>query len=82
MNPAEVVNLILVYYRKPGNGAGGLCHVALDDGNLDDECLEFCLEECRKGNDADGEALMRTMKALPEFEREAVYESFHSRRFF
>jgi len=31
------------YYNTEGNGAGGSLHIVLDDGNLEDDSVRFCL---------------------------------------
>ncbi len=57
----EVAALIRAYYEKPGNGAGGNCHLVLDDGNLENGFIEICLEQCKADGDEDGEAIMAKM---------------------
>lgn len=60
---------IVAYYKVPGNEAGGGCHVVLDDGNVDDDDLRFCIDECEADGDWLGVAIMRAMLALPVSER-------------
>ena len=43
----DIRQLIQAYYEEPGNGAGGNCHVVLDDGKLEDSSVHFCQEECK-----------------------------------
>jgi hypothetical protein len=62
----DVVPLIRAYYAKPGNGAGGNLHIILDDGNVKDDNVKFCLTQAREAGDKDGvrlaELLLRTSK--------------------
>jgi hypothetical protein len=50
-----------MYYAKPGNGAGGNCHVVLDDRNIVDSFIRFCLGECEAKGDEDGARIMIAM---------------------
>lgn len=34
------------FYNIPGCGAGGLLHNVLEDGNMEDENIKYCLVEC------------------------------------
>ena len=62
----EVIPQIDAYYRKPGNGAGGCLHIFLDDGNIRDQDIQFCLELAKSKKDTDAviisEILMRMSK--------------------
>ena len=51
---AEIVELVEAYYAKPGNLAGGNLHIVLDDGNVEDENIEWCRERCLEAGDSDG----------------------------
>lgn len=35
------------WYRMPGNGVGGVLHIVLDDYNVDDRSLDFCMNDSR-----------------------------------
>ncbi len=62
----DVVPMAVAYHQKPGNGAGGNLHAVLDDSNIRDDDVSFCLSVCRERGDADGaklaEALLRMTK--------------------
>lgn len=59
---------------------GGNAHIVLDDGNLGDSCLKFCLEQSRSSTDPDytkeqlaaEQECLSTMLGLTELERRAV----------
>jgi hypothetical protein len=65
----EVAPLVRAYYEKPGNEAGGALHVVLDDCNVDDGSVRFCLTEATERGDADGEALARKLLAMSKTQR-------------
>lgn len=70
----KLANLIAEYYKKEGNGCGGNCHLILDDGNLEDSDIQFCIGYCAHANDNDGLAIMREMLSLNPEERQKVYD--------
>lgn len=60
----DVAKQIAAYYAKPGNGAAGHCHIVLDDENIRDDHVQWCLERCEQEGDADGASLMRTFLGM------------------
>lgn len=71
----KLANLIAEYYKKEGNGCGGNCHLILDDGNLEDSDIQFCIGYCAKADDTDGLYIMREMLSLNPEERQKVYDT-------
>jgi hypothetical protein len=76
-----ILDLIKYYYDESpcddgstGNSTGGYCHIALDDGNLSDENLYFCQEECLKHNDGVGYLIATILRHFTEDERDNMYE--------
>ena len=65
----EVTVLARAYYAKPGDAAGGNLHVVLDDSNLDDSSISFCLERAHEAGDADGVVLAEKLLALTRTQR-------------
>lgn len=65
----EVLPLVRAYYAKDGNGAGGSLHVVLDDGNVEDHFVEFCMEEARKMGDVAGVALAELLLGMSKTQR-------------
>ena len=47
----KMVEAIRGMYKMEGNAAGGYGHIVFDDGNIEDNNIEFCLDECEKGED-------------------------------
>lgn len=58
------------YYSIDGNGAGGSLHIVLDDNNLEDEHIQFCLEQAEQKADREGSAIAREMLTMSMAERE------------
>ena len=71
----EVLLLVQKYYAKPGNLAGGYLHLVLDDGNIDDDYVEFCLKYAGENHDADGVELARLLLQMSLAQREKLYKS-------
>ena len=43
------INLLVeILYEDLGECCGGLLHIVLDDGNLENDHIQWCLEECDK----------------------------------
>ena len=58
------------------NPAGGGCHIVLDDGNVDDRSVKFCITWCKDIKDPAGLDLMnRLLNDFTENERRALYYS-------
>lgn len=49
----EVLPIVRHYYAQ-GHGAGGCLHIVLDDGNVRDDDVRFCLDWAVEHGDADG----------------------------
>jgi len=65
------------FYSLDGNACGGLCHVVLDDGNLDDGSIDFCLAECQKHGDWLGAAIMTALRSVPHEHRERATRAYY-----
>ena len=63
----EVAPLVAAYLAE--HPAGGALHIVLDDGNVDDASVAFCVNEAIEQGDADGEALARLLLAMSKTQR-------------
>lgn len=68
----EVRSLVRLYYAKPGNEVGGSCHVVLDDKNVSDGDIGFCLHHCGMVGDEEGAEIMRKMLRMSMTQRRKV----------
>lgn len=53
----------------PGNGAGGMLHVVLDDHNVEDHFVERSVEAAELAGDADAAALARVLLRMSKTQR-------------
>lgn len=65
----EVMPLVREYYAKEGNICGGSLHIVLDDQNVDDSHIQFCLEYAIEHSDPDGEKLARLLMQMSKTQR-------------
>lgn len=67
-----------LYELDDGNcSTGGLLHIVTDDGNLEDEHIKWCLEECNKHPEAEeseiGKLICNELLKLTMEQRRLVY---------
>lgn len=61
----RAADLIDVLYETEDGGAGGYAHIVTDDWNLDDGCIDRCIEDCKKGGqDVSEETRLASLSAL------------------
>jgi hypothetical protein len=73
----QLVPLIRAYYAKPGNLVGGNLHAVLDDGNLADGHIEWCLARARDEGDADGVLLAELLLQMTPTQRRKLAAMSH-----
>jgi hypothetical protein len=69
----EVLRLVVEFYAKPGNEAGGNLHVVLDDGNLEDQHLEAARKRAWDSQDTDAVVIADLMLDMTRTQRRRVY---------
>lgn len=47
----EVLPLVREFVRRPGNAVGGHLHLVLDEGNVLDDHVRYCMEQARDAGD-------------------------------
>ena len=65
----DVIPMVRAYYAKPGNIVGGSLHIVLDDMNVDDSHVEWCLAYAIRKNDTDGVALAKVLLQMSKTQR-------------
>lgn len=70
-----IKELIAYYYEMPEKGAGGLCHIVLDDGNFGFENINYCQYECEKAGDTFGVFLCDILTEFTDEELEEMYDN-------
>jgi hypothetical protein len=73
----EVIGIVRDYYAKPGNIVGGSLHLVLEDGNIDDESVRFCLQWAIDKDDQDGIRLAGMLLTMTKTQRKKLYRLQH-----
>jgi len=68
----EVLPLVRAYYGKPENNVGGNLHLVLDDVNVEDQHVSFCLEVAKERNDDDGVRIAELLLRMSKTQRYKV----------
>lgn len=69
----DVLPLVREYIRR--NEAGGVLHIVLSDGNLDDSSVEYCLNEARKEGDAEAARIAELMLQMTRTQRTRLHKA-------
>lgn len=69
----DVTVLVGGYYMMEGNESGGYLHIALDDGNMEDRHIDFCIEKAAEAKDRCGVALGHVLRLMSRTQRKRVY---------
>lgn len=75
-----VEHLVRAYYAVHGNEAGGSLHILLDDGNVSDDSVRFCVTSARRQDDEKGEALARVLLRMSKTQRLKLAKLRHLKR--
>lgn len=67
--PKDLAELALYHHRNP---TWGVLHIVLEDGNVEDSDVDFCIEKAIERNDRDGLKLARMLRRLSPDDRAAV----------
>jgi hypothetical protein len=82
----DVIHDVWYYYNKApdcynnmqeGNGAGGCLHIVLDDGNISDSSVSFCVDDAIRCQDLLGERLARKLLLLSWRQRARLYFNYN-----
>lgn len=57
----------------PDNTSGGWLHIVLDDGNIGDDSVDFCIGEAEKNCDEEAEELARLLRIMSHTQRKRIY---------
>lgn len=74
-----LIHLIAAYYQT--DGAGGACHVVIDDGNYGDDSVQSCLNYAKTIGDFWGETIAKLLLEFTEEERIQINERPHEIEF-
>ena len=65
----EVLPIVRHYCGLPGNGCGGNLHIVLDDKNVRDSDVQFCLVQCEEKEDLEGAELCSLLLRMSTTQR-------------
>lgn len=74
-----VLKLVSLLYVDLGECCGGMLHIVLDDGNLDDDDIQWCIDYCNKDENVGRNdkylclEIAHKMLKMNEYERRLVY---------
>lgn len=68
----ELIQMVREWFAQPGNEGGGIFHVMLEDGNVEQEFAEIALEQARKSGDKTAIEISEKLAALSITERTEV----------
>ena len=67
----EVMILVKEYYKE--NPVGGNLHIVLDDGNVKDSNVQFCLNQAEENGDVKGVELAKILLQMSKTQRLKLY---------
>lgn len=70
----NVAPLVREFYAMPSNGAGGSLHIVLDDGNVEDSHVDFCIQFAIEREDPFGKWLARVLRLMSTTQRKKLGE--------
>lgn len=65
----EVLERFRAYRALPGNGAWGSLHIVLEDYNIDDDSVRFCIEVAAREHDTEGQFLASLLLRMSKTQR-------------
>lgn len=65
----EIIERFKAYHNAPNNGAWGSLHIVLDDGNIEDKHIEFCIKNAVERKDGEGAELAKLLLAFTKTQR-------------
>jgi hypothetical protein len=65
----EIAPLVRALYRSPRAAAGCCLHITLDDGNVEDSSVEYCIARAEEAGHAYCGALARALRSMSKTQR-------------
>lgn len=65
----EVLPSVRALYASPGGGAGCCLHIVLDDTNVDDDCVDYCIYYATENGHEQCLALARVLRRMSKTQR-------------
>jgi hypothetical protein len=71
----DVLPLANAVYARPGGGAGCCLHIVLDDGNIQDDHVAFCLNKARERGHLECIACAEKLLLMSKTQRKKIASS-------
>jgi len=65
----DALPLVRRYYALPGNGSGGALHIVLDECNVEDGNIDWCMKRAEANRDHAGQALALVLRRMSKTQR-------------
>ena len=73
----EVIAYARRYYNSErGKWVGGSLHIVLDDGNLSNDSVDFCIDHAKETDDEAGWILATMIRSLTSTQRRSLYRKY------
>lgn len=73
----EVLPLLRDYAKMQGNGAGGWLHCILDDGNVEDKDVKWCIGGAKSNGDKESVKLGKLLLRMSKTQRRKLAWMFY-----
>lgn len=70
---SEVLQLVNQYYSQSKNSVGGNLHIVIEDGNIDNYSIKFCLEQAKEQKDEEGIIIANLLLQMSKTQRKKIY---------
>lgn len=64
------------YYALPDNGVGGSLHIVLDDDNIENHHIQWCIEHAQEKGDVEGVRLGNLLLKASKTQRKRLVKSY------
>lgn len=75
---SEVLPIMYSYRDTEGNGVGGSLHIVLDDGNVNNDDIIWCIEFAKKNKDKAGVELGEILLRMSKTQRKKLCCLFYN----
>jgi hypothetical protein len=72
----QLIEAAKAYYSMPGNGVGGSLHIVLDDDNIEDSHIQWCIDYASSKGDNEGVLLGKMLLAASYTQRRKLVNSY------
>lgn len=74
----EVIPLIRAYKSVEENRCGGILHIVLDDGNVKDSDVDYCVARASEAGDKEGLKIANLLRAMSQTQRRKLSRMFYA----